>query len=181
MFPFRPDRIFKQYVFLQKAQNIHTDIVTYTSCSLLSFDLWIILRMTKWANVIKNCLLLVLSLSSASVFSSLLLVPSLPAATKLWPRLCFYSCLWFCPWGGSASVHAEIPAPQEAHIPGSMHPPWKHAPFRKHTPPWEACTPPGSMHPPPPGSRLRHTVNERPVRILLECILVCNNFHFVFK
>ena len=26
--------------------------------------------------------------------------------------------------------------------------------------------------PPPPGSRLRHTVNERPVRILLECILV---------
>ena len=21
----------------------------------------------------------------------------LPAATKLWPRLCFYSCLWFCP------------------------------------------------------------------------------------
>ena len=27
---------------------------------------------------------------------------------------------------------------------------------------------------PPPGSRLRHTVNERPVRILLECILVTN-------
>ena len=26
--------------------------------------------------------------------------------------------------------------------------------------------------PPPPGSRLQHTVNERPVRILLECILV---------
>ena len=42
-------------------------------------------------------------------------------------------------------------------------------------------TPPGSRHPPeqklpPPRSRLRHTVNERPVRILLECILVflCN-------
>ena len=35
-----------------------------------------------------------------------------------------------------------------------------------------ACwdTPP-SRHS-PPGSRLRHTVNERPVRILLECILV---------
>ena len=27
-------------------------------------------------------------------------------------------------------------------------------------------------HPPPAGSRLRHTVNERPVRIVLECILV---------
>ena len=26
----------------------------------------------------------------------------------------------------------------------------------------------------PPGSRLRHTVYDRPVRILLECILVCN-------
>ena len=36
--------------------------------------------------------------------------------------------------------------------------------------------PPGSRPPPPPGSRLQHTVNGRPVRILLECILVkwCN-------
>ena len=32
--------------------------------------------------------------------------------------------------------------------------------------------PPGSR--PPPGSRLRHTVYDRPVRILLECILVNN-------
>ena len=32
-------------------------------------------------------------------------------------------------------------------------------------------TPPGADHP-PPGSRLQHTVYERPVRILLECILV---------
>ena len=46
--------------------------------------------------------------------------------------------------------------------------------------PREADPPPGSRHPPgagtPPGSRPsppRHTVNERPVRILLECILVC--------
>ena len=33
------------------------------------------------------------------------------------------------------------------------------------------------QHPPPPRGqilRLRHTVNERAVRILLECILVCN-------
>ena len=37
------------------------------------------------------------------------------------------------------------------------------------TPPWGADTP-------PPGSRLQHTVYERPVRILLKCILVCFNF-----
>ena len=38
-------------------------------------------------------------------------------------------------------------------------------------------TPPGSgLSTPPPGSRLRHTVNERPVRILLECILVFGLF-----
>ena len=66
---------------------------------------------------------------------------------------------------GSASVHAGIP-------PGGTHPP----PPEAHTPPKH---PPGST---PPGSRLRHTVNERPVRILLGCILVKNpfNLHTVF-
>ena len=47
-------------------------------------------------------------------------------------------------------------------------------PPRADTPPWEQTTPQG--RPPgnqtPPGSRRQHTVNERPVRILLECILV---------
>ena len=42
--------------------------------------------------------------------------------------------------------------------------------------PQEQPHPPGAHPPswskPPPGTRLRHTVNERPVRILLECILV---------
>ena len=42
--------------------------------------------------------------------------------------------------------------PPRADPPGSRHPPWKQTP--------------------PPGSRLQHTVYERPVRILLECILV---------
>ena len=46
----------------------------------------------------------------------------------------------------------------------------------KHTPPpspfREACTPPPEAGTPPPGSRLWHTVNERQVCILLECILV---------
>ena len=77
--------------------------------------------------------------------------------------------------GGSASVHAGIPPPspeartplpRSTHPPGSTHP---HLPGSTHP------HPPGSTHP-PPGSRLRHTVNERPVRILLECILVLSAF-----
>ena len=42
---------------------------------------------------------------------------------------------------------------------------------REQTPPPSRHTPPRSR-PPLPGSRLQHTVYERPVRILLECILV---------
>ena len=63
------------------------------------------------------------------------------------------------------SVHRGVSASVQAGIP----PPSKHPP--------RADNPPGVDTPPPeqtpPGSRLRHTVNERPVRILLECILVC--------
>ena len=61
--------------------------------------------------------------------------------------------------GGSASVHARIPPsrPPRADPPG-VDPP------EEQTPPLGA----GTL----PGSRLRHTVNERLVRILLECILV---------
>ena len=65
--------------------------------------------------------------------------------------------------GVSASVHAGIPT-----LPGGRHPPGAD------TPPWSRH-PPRSRHPPgadTPPSRLRDTVNERPVRILLECILV---------
>ena len=70
--------------------------------------------------------------------------------------------------GVSASVHAGIPhpPPQSRHSqtpPGSRHPLVADTPRSRHPPP-RADT--------PPGSRLRHTVNERPVRILLECILV---------
>ena len=53
-----------------------------------------------------------------------------------------------------------------------------YTPPPEQTPPWEQ-TPPQSRHPPPQEqtppphrSGLWHTVNERPVRILLECILV---------
>ena len=39
---------------------------------------------------------------------------------------------------------------------------------------WGACVTRTPLPPPPPQIlRLRHTVNERAVRILLECILVC--------
>ena len=41
-----------------------------------------------------------------------------------------------------------------------------------YTPRDQTHTPWDQTLPPPPGSRLQHTVNEWPVRILLECILV---------
>ena len=67
----------------------------------------------------------------------------------------------------SASVHVGMPDP-----PGPGRPP----PDQADTP-WTRQTPqtrqtPGPSRHPPPGSRLQHTVYERPVLILLECILV---------
>ena len=55
--------------------------------------------------------------------------------------------------------------------PGTRHPP-DQTPRTRHPP---DQTPPGP-DPPPGNSRLRNTVNDRPVRILLECILVSYNF-----
>ena len=71
------------------------------------------------------------------------------------------------------------------HHPWSRHPP-------DHTPPPDQTardqTPPQSIHPleqtppeadppiPPLGNGRQHTVNEQPVRILLECILVWQHF-----
>ena len=90
----------------------------------------------------------------------------LPAATKLGQGNIFRSmCQEFCPQGKggvSASVHAGIHPPPGADPPRPDHPPEQ--------------TPPGADTPPPGRSRLRHTVNERPVRILLECILVLQTF-----
>ena len=79
--------------------------------------------------------------------------------------------------GVSASVHVGIPhtpTSLEQTPPGSRHPPQEQIP----PPPSPRADTPGSRPPPgadttpPPRTRLRHTVNERPVRILLECILV---------
>ena len=72
---------------------------------------------------------------------------------RSWAKVIF-SQASVCPQGGSASVHAGM---------HSLGP-----------------DPPGNRPPPeqthlPPGGRLQHTVNERPVRILLECILVVNS------
>ena len=60
--------------------------------------------------------------------------------------------------------------PEQTHTPPQSRPPGsRHTPPRSRYPPEQ--TPPQNRHT-PPGSRLRNTVNERPVRILLECILV---------
>ena len=75
---------------------------------------------------------------------------------------------------GSASVHAGIPTPPRTRSPQSRHP----SPGNRHppgttplqTPQDHTHTPPGADT--PPRSRLQHTIYERPVRILLECILV---------
>ena len=85
-------------------------------------------------------------------------------------------CHSFCSQGGvclSACWDTTPPGPDQT-IP-------EQTPPRDQTPPEQTppCnqTPPGRHPPPrgadiPPGSRLQHTVYERPVRILLECILV---------
>ena len=86
--------------------------------------------------------------------------------------------------------------PDQVHHPpwDQVHPPGPGTPSLEQTPqsrsPWARYTPgtkypPGTKYtplpgteypPPPPGSRLRHTVNAGAVRILLECILVNNGF-----
>ena len=94
----------------------------------------------------------------------------LPAATKLWPRLFLHVCVILFTGGGLRA--GRIPPDRES-PPGQADPPGADTPQ------------PGSRHPPeqnppradtPPGSTLQHTVNEWPVRILLECILVLQIF-----
>ena len=64
--------------------------------------------------------------------------------------------------------------PLGADTPRSRHPPPDQTPLPPgaDTPPEQTQAPPPDQTPPSPGSRRQHTVNERPVRILLECILV---------
>ena len=80
------------------------------------------------------------------------------------------------------------------YVPPGLRTPWTTYPPRLHTPPdyvppLQTMYPPSGLHTPaprtmyppgadPPGRRLQHTVYERPVRILLECILVCDWIYF---
>ena len=70
---------------------------------------------------------------------------------------------------GSASVHDGIPPPRSRHRPGADTSPQEQTPPPESRPPPGADTPSGADT--PLGSRLRHTVNEQLVCILLECIL----------
>ena len=117
-------------------------------------------------------------------------IPLLPAATKLGQGNVFT--------GVCDSVHrGGLPQCMLGyHPPPQTKPPREQTPPPGTRPPWEQTPPPGAdtPHPPgsrpplsrhtpqeqtpsppeqtPPGSRRHHTVNERPVRILLKCILV---------
>ena len=92
---------------------------------------------------------------------------------------CLPQCMLGChtpPWDqadppGTRQTHPTPPGPGRPPRPG------RHPPRDQGDPPGTRQTPPGPGRPPqdqadPPGSRLQHTVYERPVRILLECILV---------
>ena len=76
------------------------------------------------------------------------------------------------------SRHPPEQTPPQKQTPPGVDPPWSRHPQSRNRPQEQTSpqTPPLSRHPPgtdtPLGSRLRHTVNERPVRILLGCILV---------
>ena len=78
------------------------------------------------------------------------------------------------------------PGPRRPPLDQADHPPLgpRRTPqTRQTTPPQDQGEPPPGpgRHPPPPGRRLRHTVNERPVRILLECILVSLLYLYFFS
>ena len=82
---------------------------------------------------------------------------------------------------GGVSTRENPPLPGRTPPPDQADPT---PPGSRHPPPEQADTPPGAdttpraRQTPPPGSRLQPTVNERPVRILLECILVSFYFNF---
>ena len=88
----------------------------------------------------------------------------LPPANAVWSKVIFSeACVKNSVHkGGSASVHARIPPPGADPLPGPGTP-------------LAADTPSRSRHP-PEQCMLGDTVNERAVRILLECNLVANIF-----
>ena len=120
---------------------------------------------------------------------------------EVWGKVIFCTCLSFCSQGG---VLGQVPHPRQVHplagTPPGRYTPWQ-VPPQAGTPPvgrytpqagtplgrflW-AGTPPRTRYPPGPGTPPREqcmlgdTGNKRTVRILLECVLVCFIFSFVF-
>ena len=71
--------------------------------------------------------------------------------------------------------HPPPPGPGRNHPPGPGRPlpgPGRNPSRPGRPPPRDQADPPPRTRHTPPGSRLQHTVYKRPVRILLECILV---------
>ena len=108
---------------------------------------------------------------------------------------CLHQCMLGCHTPRADTPQTRHPAPRSRHPlgadtppphPGSRHPLSRHPPEQtppqsRHLQPDPPEQTPQDQKPPlgadtPPGSRLWHTVNERPVHILLECILVQNIF-----
>ena len=77
----------------------------------------------------------------------------------------------------TGGVSGQAPPPGPGRHPPQTRPPRRENPPRDQAdPPPEQADPPQTRQTPLPGRRLQHTVNERPVRILLECILVIDLF-----
>ena len=79
-------------------------------------------------------------------------------------------CHSFCSRGGLPQCMLGYHTPPGPDTPPDQTPPGSRPPRIRHLP--LGADPPQDQTPPPPGFRLQHTANERPVRILLECILV---------
>ena len=115
-------------------------------------------------------------------------VASLPAATKLGQGNVFTGICLSTGEEGCLPQYMLGYTPRTRYSPPAADPagPGRHPPGPGR-PPGPGTSPPcpGPGRPPrtrhPPGSRLQHTVNERPVRILLECILVIKVFTPIYK
>ena len=89
---------------------------------------------------------------------------------------CFNACWDTNPPGpGRPALGPDSPGPGRPPPPDQADPPGTRPPRTRQTPPGpdppDQADPPGTR-PPPPHCILQYTVYERPVRILLECILV---------
>ena len=92
--------------------------------------------------------LISVAFSNLQWFSSLL-----PAATKLWPSLCFYTCVWFCSQGGLQAGRTPQPGRTplgQADPPDQGEPPQtRQTPWTRENPPRPGRTPQDQADPPP--------------------------------